>query len=107
MAEYKKTTTEAVIHTPTGRHLRPGKTAAWRMYLAWKAAGGVPDPPDPPSVPVDALKEMRDLLDASGTALNAATTLGEAKDALIDLYKALLGRHPDQTTTMGVREKHG
>jgi len=105
MADFKKTNGPAVIHVPTGRWLSPGNTVAWRTYLKWKADGGVPDPADPPNIPVDELIEMRDLIDAAGTALNDATDLAGAKGAILDLFKALLGRHPGQTTTMQVRRK--
>lgn len=105
MAAYQRTRTEVVIETATGKRLRPGTTVAWRRYLAWKAAGNTPDPPVTPDPPIDDLIEMRDLLDASGQALNDATTLAEAKVALLDLYRALLGRHAEQKTTMQVRVK--
>jgi hypothetical protein len=105
MAAYQRTHTEVVIETGTGKRLRPGTTAAWRRYLAWKAAGGVPDPPAPLPTPIDSLVEMRDLIDDAGQALYDATDLLEAKTAILDLFKALLGRHPNQRTTMAVREK--
>jgi hypothetical protein len=48
---------------------------------------------------------MRDLIDDAGQALYDATDLLEAKTAILDLFKALLGRHPNQQTTMQVRPK--
>lgn len=105
MSEYQLTASDVVIRKSDGTNFGPGHRF-YAEYLAWAAAGGVPDPyapPAPPPVTTVTPRQARLALLAAGLLdqVEAAVASAGGATKITWDYAAVINRDDPLITTLG------